>query len=291
MAAFHGKHLPDIPSYPVLAFPEVMGSEASTREEDSFLSEVFVKNKDELSLIKGLKEKIENTFSDQFDLEEESFLTPDVRRDLIFLPKPEKGTSQTESRSTPLCLVQVGVSSKEWWKKFYHGITLLNVMRRTQRAGQYCFEEPVILIVITLDDDSNCDFDFQMGVFLCTPRKDDRDFRVSLIWHNKIVAKDAAATSFGFLLRSLPHFQAHRNKHYEGDSEYFSSNCINVGDKVSDAGGAAPGSIIYVDVLGFDNYWHVCCCLPFDACADDFCYCGCNLYPRFCEFTILALVH
>ena len=34
----------------------------------------------------------------------------------------------------------------------------------------------------------------------------------------------------------MPHFQAHRNKRYEGESEYFSSNCIKVGDKVSAAG-------------------------------------------------------
>ena len=237
MAAFHGKHLPDILSYPVLAFPEVMGSEASTREGDSFLSDVHVKDMEEMSLIEGLKEKIENNYSDRFDVEGESFIAPDVRGDLVFLPKPEEGNSQTESRSTPLCLVQVGVSSNEWWKKFYHGITYIDIMRRKkQQTGRYCFEEPLLLAVITLDDDSNGGFEFHMAVFLCISKKDGWDFPVSLIWHKRIVAKHEAAKSFGFLLRSLPHFQAHRNQRYEGESEYFSSNCIKVGDKVSGAG-------------------------------------------------------
>ena len=236
VAAFHGKSLADIPSYPVAAFPEVMSSEA-TRVGDSILSEVYFRGIAEANLAQGLKEKIKNTFSEQFDVEGESNtnVSRDAGADLVFLSRPEEGTraSQTKS-STPLCIVEVGLSSGDWWKKVDQGKTYLDNMRE-QQDGTYCFDEPLLWTVITLENSSR-DFDFQMAVFLCTSSEEKKEgFRVSLIWHKQLFAMDDAARSFGFLLRILPHFQSRRNQDYDGESEYFSSNCIKAGENVCTA--------------------------------------------------------
>ena len=177
VAAFYGVVLPAIPSYPVEAFPQVMGS--GSTEGDDILTKVYVVNMDEPSLTASLKTEIHKSFSDRLHVETESrILAPDARRtDLLFLSKPEKGTVPTESRSTPLCLVEVGLSSKDWWKKFDQGKSYLDIMRRTQRTLQYCFDEPLLMAIITLDD-SNNNFEFQMGVFLCTSRKKEENFRM-----------------------------------------------------------------------------------------------------------------
>ena len=263
VAAFHGKILPDLPFYPVKAFPpEIWANEKG----NTILSKVYVKDIRETPLTQGLKTEICCTFADQFAVETETRISQDGRNyrgrlDLALLPKSKEG----KGSDTPLCVVEVGLSSDDWWKKFDQGKTYLNFMQE-QTDGPCCFGKPLLLAIITLDDSSR-DFVFQMGVLLCTPTNKE-DFRISLIWHKQCFTMDEAAKSFGFLLRILPHFQTQRSLRYEGESEYFSSNCIKAGDVVG--GGPAPGSIVYV--LGFDNYKNACCCFPFASCTDSFCY-------------------
>ena len=247
VATFDGQDLSHLPSeYPVEAFPpEILTDVNGT--SNTILSELvdtLTKNSakiQETDITKILCQKINLVFSHQFDVETESrLLVQDGgkclgRLDLAFLPKSKEG----QSADTPLCVVEVGLSSRDWWKKFDQGKSYLELMQE-KRQVPYCFEEPMLLVIITLDDDSSSpELDFRMGVFLCTPRNEATDFRMSLIWRKRFTVMEEASQSFGLLLRIMDHFQTQRSKEYEEESEYFSSNCVKAGDKVS--GGACNG--------------------------------------------------
>jgi hypothetical protein len=237
VAAFHGTGFPALPSYPVSAFPpEIQADEKG----NSILSEAWSKkvsnDMKEPELTDELYRKIDSAFSDQFRVEKEARLCQDGksyegRLDLAFLPNPKEG----KGTDTPLCVVEVGFSSHDWWKKFDQGKEYLKIMQRQPKA-LYCFEEPLLLAILTLDVSGGDDFVFQMGVLLCTPRNND-GFRISLLWHKQYITMDDAAKSLGVLLRIMPHFQTRRSQCYEGESEYFSSNCIKTGEMVGVHGG------------------------------------------------------
>ena len=165
VAAFHGKVLSNLPSYPVKAFPPDLWA---NEKGNTILSEVYVKDIKETSLTKGLKKQISDTFSDQFGVETETRISQDGRNyrgrlDLAFLPKSTEGNGT----DTPLCVVEVGLSRDEWWRKFDQGKSYLQFMQE-QPGGRCCFEKPLLLAIIILDDTSP-GFVFQMGVLLCTP--------------------------------------------------------------------------------------------------------------------------
>ena len=237
VAAFHGADLPAIPSYPVQAFPpEIRADEKGNSILSEAWSEKVSKDMKEPGLTNELCSKIKSAFSDQFCVEKEARLHQDGtshegRLDLAYLPNPNEG----KSTDTPLCVVEVGLSSNDWWKKFDQCKEYLEIMQRHPKAP-YCFEEPLLLAIITLDGSIGDDFVFQMGVLLCTPRNNN-GFRISLIWHKQYSTMEEATKSFGFLLRILPHFQTTRSQGYEGESEYFSSNCIRTGEMVGVHGG------------------------------------------------------
>ena len=239
LAAFHGIELPCLPSsYPVEAFPPEL---LSNEKGNTILSKVYNSLQDsskmtETKLTKGLYRQIKLAFADQFIVKTQPSISQNGNKsggklDLAFLPKSKKG----KSANTPLCVVEVGLLSGDWWKKLHQGAMYLQTMQLKSQAP-YCFEEPMLLVTITVDD-SRPDFNLCMGVVLCTPRTETSDFRMSLIWHKKHSAIEMASESFGLLLRILDHFQTQRSKEYEGECEYFSSNCIKVGDTV----GMVPG--------------------------------------------------
>ena len=277
VAAFHGKVLSDLPSYPVKAFPpEILANEKG----NTILSDVYAPDRDEKSLTQGLKTPISNTFSDQFGVETETRIHREGRNykgrlDLVFLPKSTEGNGT----DTPLCVVEVGkgrggISSDEWWKKFDQGKSYLKLMQE-ETDGPCCFEKPLLLAIITFDD-SSPSFVFQMGVLLCTPRNKEKDFRISLIWHDQHFSIEEAAKSFGFLLRILPHFQAQRNQCYEGECKYFSSNCIKAGDVVGGAGAGLLQDQLFMRWASKIICLITVCCFPSASCTADVCYCNCN---------------
>lgn len=250
MAAWHGKVLPESLAYPVVAaFPEEIGTKEEDENGDTILLDVvsgdaWSKDTTETDLAAQLREKIKANFQEMLDVTEEKCWidndgrTMEGRMDLVFHPEGEMNSKNSEaaanSSSTPLGVIQVGRTSDDWWTKFYQGFQSIKIMRRT-REGPMCFRKPLLLVVMTVDDKH--DFDFCMGVFLCTPNKE-VDFRMSLIWHKQIFAKKEASKSFGLLLRILDHFQLHRDKDQYEAYEYFKSNCCRVGDMV---GGAVGG--------------------------------------------------
>ena len=167
--------------------------------------------------------------------------------DLLFIPrsKEEGKTSASSTKSiTPLCVVEVGLSSSDWWKKFDQGTSYIEIMQK-QQGGSYCFEKPLLLVIITLDDkkpkarkankaNKDDNFEFLMGVFLCIPKTKEK-FTMSLIGQMHHRATNEASQSFGAVLRLLSHFESQRDKDGTGNEayKYFSSNCCKVDNVVS----------------------------------------------------------
>lgn len=251
VAAFDGQDLANLPSaYPVKAFPP----ETWTNENgNTIFSDVVssLQNSKKIrkkTLIKRLYEQIELAFPDQFSVETERRMIALENKhcvgqlDLAFLPKLNEG----QRADTPLCVVEVGLSGNDFWEMFDRGTAYLGIMRQ-QREVPYCFDEPMLLVIIKLDGKiakASHDFNFKMGVFLCSPSNKHMDFPVSLIWRKEQTAVEDASMSFGLLLRILDHFQTHRSKKYEGEAEYFGPNCVKAGDMVS--GGPVLGRIINI---------------------------------------------
>ena len=257
VAAFHRQVLLPVESltYPVAAFPEAIGTTDTTG--DDILSNSYTKGMKEPELTQALQENIGKKFQDEFAVTNKKTRHNFGRADLaVFSKKDKDGNSVEKSDSnestpdTPLCVVELGMNSADWWLNFDQGFQYIEMMRG-QTEGRICFQKPLLLVIITLNDkNKNKDvFDFRMGVFLCTP-KNDNDFRMSLIWHKQDVVLDDASKSFGLLLRILPHFHTKRDRLQSNDNpidfKYFSSNCCKVGDMVCNA---VVGLHIYVLVL------------------------------------------
>ena len=271
MAALNGQVLSNLPpSYPVKAFPEV----TNDRKGDSILSDAYSKKGiEETTLTANLKIGIKEVFSKEFDVKAEPFVgNQQGRLDLTFLPRSKKDSKEgkTSARSTksstPLCVVEVGLSSSDWWKKFDQGTTYIDIMRK-QQSGSFCFEKPLLLVIITLDDDdkkpkvskaNNKDdnVDFLMGVFLCIPKKKET-FTMSLIGQMHHRQTNEASQSFGAVLRLLSHFESQRDKDGTGNEayKYFSSNCCKVDNVVS----------VAIAGLLLDQFWLLVWCTD-DSC-------------------------
>ena len=259
VAAFHRQVLLPVESltYPVAAFPEAIGTTDTTGDNVFSQSYNTKKGENETDLTTALKGNIQDSFRHKLVVTTENWIGKVGRTDLAFFSNEEKdGNSVEKSDSnestpdTPLCVVELGMNSVDWWLNFDQGFQYIEKMRE-KSEGRMCFQKPLLLVIITLNDkNKNKDvFDFRMGVFLCTP-KNDNDFRMSLIWHKQDVVLDDASKSFGLLLRILPHFHTKRDRLQSNDNpidfKYFSSNCCKVGDMVCNA---VVGLHIYVLVL------------------------------------------
>ena len=249
VAAFHRQVLLPVESltYPVDAFPEAIGTTDTTGDNVFSQSYNTKKGENETDLTTALKGNIQDSFRHKLVVTTENWIGKVGRTDLAFFSKNDKDGNSVEKTSginkstpdTPLCVVELGMNSADWWLNFDQGFQYIEKMRE-KSEGRMCFQKPLLLVIITLNDkDEDEDvFDFRMGVFLCTP-KNDKDFRISLIWHKQDVVLDDASKSFGLLLRILPHFHTKRDRLQSNDNpidfKYFSSNCCKVGDMVCNA--------------------------------------------------------
>ena len=228
VAAFYRKALPRSLSYPVSEFPQEIGTYSTG---DEILFDCYTKGMREKKLTEALQGNIDKKFQFEFDVTNEETIHKCGRTDLAFFSLTEKDSNKTLP-DTPLCVAEVGLNSADWWKKFHQGFQYVEKMRG-ETEGRMCFQKPLLLVIITLDDKDKDVLNFRMGVFLCTPKSND-DFRISLVWHKQSITINDASESFGILLRILPHFQQKRDSDQcnSNDYEYFSSNCCKVGNMV-----------------------------------------------------------
>lgn len=167
---------------------------------------------------------------------------PDGRIDMVFSTADSKNE---ERETTPLTVIEFGLSCKDWWKKLDQGIMYLDRMRRFQKTNCVRFQKPLLLAIVTIDNgreqpDGSDNFRMRLGVFLCSRKNTNVDsdvFRMSLLWHSQVSTLADASLMFGTLIRVSSLFKDLRDgAGHEDDSnqyEYFSSNCCRIADFVS----------------------------------------------------------
>ena len=151
---------------------------------DTILYDSYANRMHEKKLTEALQGNIHANFEAKYLATNEEPINKVGRTDLAFFSLTESDSDSNKSvQNTPLCVVEVGMNSADWWMKFHQGFQYIEKMRR-KTEGRMCFQKPLLLVIITLDDKGKDVFDYRMGVFLCSP-KSDEDFRISLIWHKQ----------------------------------------------------------------------------------------------------------
>ena len=231
-AAFHNQVLPR----EFLARKGTEDLHTSTKGDD-ILETSYEQNMTEKRLTELLRQKIDENFSETFSLEQEH-LIQSSRKDCLLL----RSKADEKNESTPVAVLELGRGSGKWGEKLDRGVTNLNLMLHEPEEQNTRFQEPLLLVVVTLDDSATeSDLVFRVGVFLCSRKKtehDQDDFRMALLWQNQNTDKKSASKSFGLILRISALFQTWRKSKYQNDDyndyKYFSSHCCRVGNSVCD---------------------------------------------------------
>jgi hypothetical protein len=132
-------------------------------------------------------------------------------------------------------------------------------------SKEIVFAKPLLLAIVTITNTVPDHFDFRIGVFLCS-RKQDADYRVSLLFHHRSTTLQDASNAFGRLLQVALSFFKWRNEMAEDSDdndayEYLSSDCCRV--KVNH-GGKEMVRIwdAYLLFLVFETLLHTVLMLP-----------------------------
>jgi hypothetical protein len=153
-----------------------------------------------------------------------------------FLVSPESDKATPEEKSTPLMVVEVGLKSNDWFLKLDQGTKYLKRMCIDQCLKLAQFQHPILFSVMTIErlkhDQEGGKIDIQIGVFLAC-RKNESDFRLSLLRQIKTTDRTKASSFFGRMLWLSRELQEWRNNQKEtSDYQYFSSNCCRIGQRV-----------------------------------------------------------
>jgi hypothetical protein len=139
-------------------------------------------------------------------------------------------------KEEPYVVFEFGLHSEDWFRKLDQGFKYLNRMCNPEKlSNKIVFAKPLLLAIVTITKPGPDHFDFRMGVFLCS-RKQNADYRVSLLFRHRSTTLQDASHAFGRLLHvALSFYQWRNNKPAEDsnddDYEYLSSNCCRVKDK------------------------------------------------------------
>jgi hypothetical protein len=215
----------------------------------------------EAQLTKNLCKKIKKDFGQHFNVKHQAAVNGvradnnqavTGKTDIMIFTKAAQG-----GQSTPVAVLEFGLLTADWMQKLSQGVKYLNIMLKESNPERR-FTKPLLLAIITLNKSSAGDFEFSIGVFLCSRKRkndadaddgDDDNFRLSLVWKHQDTNKDDASRSFDSFLRNANRFQKWRDIEVSiQDFEYLSSNCCKVNNHVS--GRPAPSSLVN-DVRAF----------------------------------------
>jgi hypothetical protein len=142
--------------------------------------------------------------------------------------------------STPLLLIKVGMSHKEWWSKFDQCVQYVEMLAALKEHSEFCLKKPMLMAVVTVDntvkDNDSKNFALKMAVFFCRRKSgQETNFRMTLLWHAR-----GDYDLFGNLFGQADRFQQLVNDYDTNKEEltellgytYFSSNCCKIGNKV-----------------------------------------------------------
>jgi hypothetical protein len=154
--------------------------------------------------------------------------------DMVVSPESDKVTAK--EKSTPLMVVEVGLKSDNWFLKLDQGTKYLKRMCMEQRLKLAQFQHPILFSVMTIErlkhGEDGENMDIQIGVFLAC-RKNESDFRLSLLRQIKTTDRKNASTFFGRMLWLSRELQEWRKDPQKmTDYKYFSSNCCRIGQRV-----------------------------------------------------------
>jgi hypothetical protein len=193
----------------------------------------------EAQLTQDLRKQIKKDFGQHFNVVEHQ---AEFRCVLADINQELHENGEQGGQTTPVAVLEFGLSTADWMHKLDQGVKYLNIMLKEINQEKR-FTKPLLLAIITLNKSSAGDFEFSIGVFLCSRKQkndadadDDADykFRLSLVWKHQDANKEDASKSFGSFLRNANRFQKWREIEVPIKKfEYLSSNCCKVGDWVS----------------------------------------------------------
>jgi hypothetical protein len=141
---------------------------------------------------------------------------------------------QKKEEPEPYGVIVLGLHSEDWFQTLDQGFTFLNQMCDPKNclSKEIVVAKPLLLAIMTITKIGPDHIDFRMGVFLCS-RKQNADYRVSLLFRHRSTTLRDASHAFGRLLHvALSFYQWRNNKPAEdsndGDYEYLSLNCCRV---------------------------------------------------------------
>jgi len=143
-------------------------------------------------------------------------------------------TPETETESTPFAIIEVGLNDVDWWKKMDQSMKYLAKMGSDQTDNRLRFEEPLLLVVLTIEGGGGAPSDkelkVRLGVFFCSPKSTCKDdYRISLLWQSHTNNLTKASKDFGRLLRATSDFSRWRvDGQVNVRWEYLGPNCCKV---------------------------------------------------------------
>jgi hypothetical protein len=144
-------------------------------------------------------------------------------------------TKHDNQSYTPLMVMKVGMNHREWWTKVDQCTKYLEMMISGTGDSQIHFTIPLLMAVSTIDREKGT---IRLAVFFCRPKCNDKQFRMTLLWHSK-----GSFELIGKLFHDVSKFQQLIKIHKESEEQlttflnytYFSSNCCRIGDKVRES--------------------------------------------------------
>uniref|UniRef100_A0A7S2XKI1 Protein kinase domain-containing protein n=1 Tax=Attheya septentrionalis TaxID=420275 RepID=A0A7S2XKI1_9STRA len=205
--------------------------------ENTFNDWLKVTKRDEPGLTKALAKAIEDKHEDmnfhsdiEVRMNHEDKIKPYGKIDILLTPE-EKAS---ETKSTPFAIIDVGRNDVDWWKKMDQSMKYLAKMGSDQTDNRLRFEEPLLLVVLTIEGGGGAPSDkelkVRLGVFFCSPKSTCKDdYRISLLWQSHTNNLTKASKDFGRLLRATSDFSRWRvDGQVNVRWEYLGPNCCKV---------------------------------------------------------------
>ena len=199
------------------AYSEAVASGSSSRFETALTEQLAkaITNNGEISPTFSAKNEV--------NLKKEASSDSFGRIDIVLHHKEEP---------EPYVVFEFGLHSDDWFRKLDQGFMYLNRMCDPKNlSNEIVFAKPLLLAIVTITKTGPDHIDFRMGVFLCS-RKQNADYRVTLLFRHRSTTLPDASNAFGRLLHVALLFFKWTNEPAEDrnddDYEYLSSNCCRV---------------------------------------------------------------
>ena len=152
--------------------------------------------------------------------------------------------SNGKTQKSIVMMIEFGVGHEFWWKKqdqiLLYVEALLQNRNKTSSNKPYTFDEPILLTVITINKHNNAPpatMEVRFGMFLCTRKNSQTDYRISLLWRTESTTRLDASAHFAKVLYAAQMCAYLREQDLTSKSyEYLGPNCCRFDNVVSTFG-------------------------------------------------------